>query len=96
MGEVADSTGDTATTNGTAKHEVKTPFLIGVSGGTASGKVIIFNLNLQMLASNVCRLITYFVNTIFSQLFVNVSWSNWVRLTWIIHKDRLLCFSIFK
>lgn len=39
MGEVADSTGVTATTNGTAKHEVKTPFLIGVSGGTASGKV---------------------------------------------------------
>lgn len=39
MGEVADSTGDISTNNGTAQHEVKTPFLIGVAGGTASGKV---------------------------------------------------------
>lgn len=39
MSNISDAGMINVKTNGTAS-EIKTPFLIGVSGGTASGKVI--------------------------------------------------------
>lgn len=54
--------------------EVKTPFLIGVAGGTASGKV---NINHGCRADYVQK----YVN--FSPPYARKSWSSWDRLTWI-------------
>lgn len=84
-----------AKSNGTA--EVKTPFLIGVAGGTASGKVDKYWKNVFFCSFITSYAISLFVKDFaincflsfhYSRLFVKELWNSSVRLIWIMHKDR--------
>lgn len=74
-----------AKSNGTNTAEVKTPFLIGVAGGTASGKVIIGKCVLLINITPAIRhfIIKYYLKDFviqisfhFSRLFVKELWNN--------------------
>lgn len=75
------------TLNGTTangRSETKTPFLIGVAGGTASGKVSNRSLLLKGTLLDLTQwklLICYFV---LSRLYANGSWNSWAKLIWTI------------
>ena len=66
-------------------HGLKKPFLIGVAGGTASGKVCLHfhsNIKFHLL----------FVLILFSQLFVLRSWRNWVKMVSLIPTEEFIAF----
>lgn len=66
------------TTNG---FEEKTPFLIGVAGGTASGKV-------KKIPNKATLQYIYCKHSICRVLFVSELWKSWAKWIWIRHKDR--------
>lgn len=68
--------------------ETKTPFLIGVAGGTASGKVSLLIVSLH------CFFCLNFFEC-YSRLSVNESWNSWAKRIWITLNARWIWDSYF-
>lgn len=100
--KMSDSHLNGTKSNGTSATEVKTPFLIGVAGGTASGKVNLFIVKVEKMCSPYQSSYTrhFTVTSQFSRTkkltncfplsrpFAKGSWNNSVRLIWIMHRDK--------